>query len=157
MKSPCNRIFMTALTSFLISGMALTGCGGDSGGSETQDHGEVPAENETPDPNTAARQEHMKEIARLCEGIAMAVEEGSAGTIKADVEHLKGIMEEVATMPPRYDSSRFGFYASDFQIRADNLVAATETGSAIETDSALQALTITCGVCHYNCQFQSDL
>lgn len=157
MKSPSNRIMTTALTCLLISGMALAGCGGEGGSGESQDHAGEPAESEAPDPNTEARQEHMREIARLCEGVAGAVEEGSLGTVKADVEHLREIMEEVSTMPPRYDSSRFGFYASDFQIRAETLIAAAETGSAIEADSALQALTITCGVCHYNCKFPADL
>lgn len=157
MKSPFYRIMMAALACFLISGMAMMACGGEGGSGESQDHAEEPAESEAPDPNTEARQEHMREIARLCEGIASAVEEGSVGTVRADVEHLKDIMEEVSTMPPRYDSSRFGFYASDFQIRAETLIAAAETGSAIEADSALQDLTITCGVCHYNCKFPADL
>ncbi len=155
MKSPFYRIMVTALASFLISGIALVGCGGEGGG-EGQDHGAEPAESEAPDPNAETRQDRMREIARLCEGIARAVEEGSLGTITADVTHLKEIMEEVSTMPPRYDSSRYGFYASDFQIRAETLIAATETGSAIEADSALQDLTITCGVCHYNCKFPAD-
>lgn len=155
MKSPSYRIMMTALTCFLISGLAMAGCGGESGG-ESQGHGAEPAENEPPDPNTEARQEHMREIARLCEGIARAVEESSVGTIGADVVHLKEIMEEISTMPPRYDSSRYGFYASDFQIRAETLIAAAETGSAAEADSAFQDLTITCGVCHYNCKFPAD-
>ena len=155
MNSPFNRIMMTALTCFLISGMAVAGCGGEGGG-ESQDHGEETAESEAPDPNAETRQEHMREIARLCEGIAAAVEEGSMGTIRADVAHLKEIMVEIATMPPRYDSSRFGFYASDFQIRAETLIAAAETGSAIDADSALQALDITCGVCHYNCKYPAD-
>ena len=65
-------------------------------------------------------------------------------------------MEDVSKMPPRYDSSRYGFYASDFQIRAETLIAAAETGSAIEADSALQDLNITCGVCHYNCQYPAE-
>ena len=156
MNSPFYRIMMTALTCFLISGMALTGCGGEGGG-ESQDHGEEAAESEAPDPNAEARQERMREIARLCAGIAEAVEEGSVGTIRADVAQLKDIMEEVSTMPPRYDSSRYGFYASDFQVRAETLTSAAETGSAIEADSALQDLAITCGVCHYNCKFPADL
>ncbi len=155
MKRPFHRIMISALACFLIAGWAVAGCGGDEGG-ESQGHGGDAAESEAPDPNTETRQEHMREIARLCEGIARAVEEGSLGTISADVTHLKEIMEEVATMPPRYDSSRYGFYASDFQIRAETLMAAAETGSAIEADSALQDLNITCGVCHYNCQFPVD-
>ena len=155
MKRPFNRIMTSALACFLIAGWAVAGCGGEDGG-ESQDHGAEPAEIEAPDPNTESRQEHMREIARLCEGIARAVEEGSLGTIGADVTHLKEIMEEVSTMPPRYDSSRYGFYASDFQIRAETLIAAAQTGSAIEADSALQDLTITCGVCHYNCKFPAD-
>lgn len=156
MKSPFYRIMMAVLTCFLISGMAMVGCGGESGSGESQDHAEEPAESEAPDPNAEVRQEHMREIARLCEGIARAVEDGSLGTITADVTHLKEIMEEVSTMPPRYDSSRYGFYASDFQIRAETLIAAAETGSAIEADSAFQDLTITCGICHYNCKFPAD-
>ncbi len=156
MKSPFYRIMTTALACCLISGMVMAGCGGEGGG-ESQEHAEESAESEAPDPNAEARQEHMREIVRLCEGIAGAVEEGSVGTIRADVEHLKEIMEEVSTMPPRYDSSRYGFYASDFQIRAETLIAAAETGSAIEADSALQDLAITCGVCHYNCKFPADL
>ena len=156
MKSPFYRIMTTALACCLILGMVMAGCGGEGGG-ESQDHAEESAESEAPDPNAEARQEHMREIVRLCEGIAGAVEEGSVGTIRADVEHLKEIMEEVSTMPPRYDSSRYGFYASDFQIRAETLIAAAETGSAIEADSALQDLAITCGVCHYNCKFPADL
>ena len=156
MKSPFYRIMTTALACFLISGMAVAGCGGE-GGDESLHHGEESAESEAPDPNAETRQEHMREIARLCEGIAEAVEGGSVGTISADVADLKEIMEEVSTMPPRYDSSRYGFYASDFQIRAETLIAAAETGSVIEADSALQALTITCGVCHYNCKFPADL
>ncbi|MDE2846718.1 MAG: hypothetical protein OXO51_08440 [Gemmatimonadota bacterium] len=155
MKCPFNRIMTSALACFLVAGLAVAGCGGDDGG-ESRDHGAEPAEIEAPDPNTEARQEHMREIARLCEGIAAAVEKGSLGTIGDDVTHLKEIMEEVSTMPPRYDSSRYGFYASDFQIRAETLIAAAETGSAIEADSALQDLNITCGVCHYNCQYPAD-
>ena len=156
MKIPFYRIMMTALACFLLSGIVMAGCGGE-GGDESQDHAEEPAESEASDPNAEARQEHMREIARLCEGIAGAVEGGSVGTIRADVEHLKDIMEEVSTMPPRYDSSRFGFYASDFQIRAETLITAAETGSTVEADSALQDLSITCGVCHYNCKFPADL
>ena len=155
MKRPFHRIMISALACFLIAGWAVAGCGGDEGG-ESQDHGGEAAESEAPDPNTETRQEHMREVARLCEGIARAIEEGSLGTIGADATHLKEIMEEVSTMPPRYDSSRYGFYASDFQIRAETLIAAAETGSAIEADSALQDLAITCGVCHYNCQFPAD-
>ncbi|MCY3555688.1 MAG: hypothetical protein OXH56_10245 [Gemmatimonadetes bacterium] len=155
MKRPFNRIMTSALACFLIAGWAVAGCGGEDGG-DSQDHGAEPAEIEAPDPNTEARQEHMREIARLCEGIAAAVENGALGTIGADVSSLKEIMEEVSTMPPRYDSSRYGFYASDFQIRAETLIAAAETGSAIEADSALQDLNITCGVCHYNCQYPAD-
>lgn len=155
MKHPFNRIMTTALACFLIVGWTVAGCGSDEGG-ESQDHGGGAAESEAPDPNTETRQEHMREIARLCEGIASAVEEGSLGTITADVVHLKQIMEQVSTIPPRYDSSRYGFYASDFQIRAETLIAAAETGSAIEADSALQDLAITCGVCHYNCKFPAD-
>lgn len=156
MKIPFYRIMTTALACFLLSGIVMAGCGGE-GGDESQDHAEEPAESEASDPNAEARQEHMREIARLCEGIAGAVEGGSVGTIRADVEHLKDIMEEVSTMPPRYDSSRFGFYASDFQIRAETLITAAETGSTVEADSALQDLSITCGVCHYNCKFPADL
>ncbi len=152
MKSPYYRIVITAIACLFLAGTILAGCGGGE-----QEHAEEPAETEMPDLNTEARQEHMQEIARICEGIAMAVEEGTVGTVKADVENLKGIMENVATMPPRYDASRYGFYASDFQIRAETLITAAETGSAIEADSALQALTITCGVCHYNCKFPADL
>ncbi len=152
MKSPFYRIVMTAIACLFVAGTVLAGCGG-----EEQEHAEEPAESETPDPNTEARQAHMNEIAKLCEGIAKAVEEGSIGTVKADVEQLKGIMQEVAMMPPRYDASRYGFYASDFQIRAETLLTAAETGSAIEADSAMQALTVTCGVCHYNCKFPTDL
>ncbi len=155
MKRPFNRIMTSALACFLIAGWAVAGCGGEDGG-ESHDHGAEPAEVEAPDPNMEVRQEHMREIARLCEGIARAVEEGSLGTIGADVTSLKEIMEEVSTMPPRYDSSRYGFYASDFQIRAETLIAAAGTGSAIEADSALQDLTITCGVCHYNCQYPAE-
>lgn len=155
MKRPFNRIMTSALACFLIAGWAVAGCGGEDG-DESQDHGAEPAEIEAPDPNTEARQAHMREIARLCEGIARAVEEGSLGTIGADVTSLKEIMEVVSTMPPRYDSSRYGFYASDFQIRAETLIAAAATGSAIEADSALQDLNITCGVCHYNCQYPAD-
>ena len=121
MKLPFNRIMTTALACFLAAGLAVAGCGGEGGG-ESGGHGGEAAESEEPDPNTEARQEHMREIARLCEGIAMAVENGSVGTITADVTHLKEIMEEVSTMPPRYDSSRYGFYASDFQIRAETLI-----------------------------------
>ena len=154
MKRPFIRILTTTLSCFLIAGLTMAGCGGEGGGS--QDHAEEPAESEAPDPNTEARQEYMREIAQLCEGIALAIDEGSMGTIGADVANLKEVMEEVSTMPPRYDSSRFGFYASDFQIRADTLIAAAETGSAIEADSAMQALAITCGVCHYNCKFPAD-
>ena len=152
MKSPYYRIVMAAIACFFLAGTVLAGCSGGE-----QEHAEDPAESEAPDPNTEARQANMKEIAKLCEGIARAVEEGSVGTVKADVEHLKGIMEEVATMPPMYDATRFGFYAADFQIRAETLLTAAETGSAIEADSALQALTVTCGVCHYNCKFPTDL
>ena len=155
MNYPFNRIMTTALACLLTAGLAMAGCGGEGGG-ENGDHGGEPAEHEAPDPNTDARQEHMREIARLCVGIAAAVENNSLGSISADVTHLKEIMEEVSTMPPRYDSSRYGFYASDFQIRAETLIAAAETGSAIEADSAMQALTITCGVCHYNCKFPAD-
>jgi len=155
MKRPLNRIMTSALACFLIAGWAVAGCGGDDGG-ESQDHGAEPVEIEAPDLNTEARQEHMREIARLCEGIARAVEEGSLGTITADATQLKEIMEGVSTMPPRYDSSRYGCYASDFQIRAETLIAADETGSAIAPDSALQDLNITCGVCHYNCQYPAD-
>lgn len=155
MKHPFRRIVTSALACFLIAGMSMAGCGGEGGG-ESQDHAEESAESEAPDPNTEARQEYMREIARLCEGISMAVDNGSLGTISADVTSLKGIMEEVSTMPPRYDSSRFGFYASDFQIRAETLIVAAETGSAVEADSAMLALNITCGVCHYNCKFPAD-
>ena len=155
MKRPFNRIMTSALASFLIAGWAVAGCGGDDGG-DSQDHGAEPAEIEAPDPNAGARQEHMREIARLCEGIARAVEEGSLGTITADATQLKEIMEVVSAMPPRYDSSRYGFYASDFQVRAETLIVAAGTGSAIEAGSALQDLNITCGVCHYNCQYPAD-
>ncbi len=155
MKLPFNRIMTTALACFLAAGLAVAGCGGEGGG-ESADHGGEAAESEEPDPNTEARQEYMREIARLCVGIAAAVENNSLGTINADVSQLKEIMEDVSTMPPRYDSSRYGFYASDFQIRAETLIAAAETGSAIEADSAMQALSITCGVCHYNCKYPAD-
>lgn len=155
MKRPFNRIMTSALACFLIAGWAVAGCGGDEGG-ESQDHGAEPVEIEAPDPNAEVRQEHMREIARLCEGIARAIEEGSPGTITADVTQLKEIMEVVSTMPPRYDSSRYGFYASDFQVRAESLIVAAGTGSAIEAGSALQDLNITCGVCHYNCQYPAD-
>lgn len=154
MKLPFNRIMTTALACFLAAGLSVAGCGGE-GGDEGQHHGEA-AESEEPDPNTEARQDHMREIARLCVGIAAAVENNSLGTINADVSQLKEIMEDVSTIPPRYDSSRYGFYASDFQIRAETLIAAAETGSAIEADSAMQALSITCGVCHYNCKYPAD-
>ena len=155
MKRPFNRIMTSALACFLIAGWSVAGCGGEESG-ESQDHGAEPAEAEAPDPNTEVRQEHMREIARLCEGIARAVEDGSLGTIGSDVTQLRVIMEEVSTMPPRYDASRYGFYASDFQIRAETLIAAAQTGSAIAADSALQDLNITCGVCHYNCQYPAD-
>lgn len=155
MKLPFNRIMTTALACFLIAGLAVAGCGGDGGG-DGQHHGGEAVENEEPDPNTEARQEYMREIARLCVGIDAAVENNSLGSITADVTQLKEIMEDVSTMPPRYDSSRYGFYASDFQIRAETLIAAAETGSAIEADSAMQALSITCGVCHYNCKYPAD-
>lgn len=151
MKFPFNRVMISVLACFLIAGLAVAGCGGES-----QDHAGESTETEEPDPNTETRQEHMREIARLCEGIAAAVENGSLGTITADVTQLKEIMVEVSTMPPRYDSSRYGFYASDFQIRAETLIAAAGTGSAIEAGSALQDLNITCGVCHYNCQYPAD-
>ena len=154
MNCPFSRFRTTTLACFLIAGLAMAGCGGDGG--ETQDHASETAESEAPDPNTEARQDHMREIARLCEGIALAIEEGSLDAISADVSNLKDVMEVVSTMPPRYDSSRFGFYTSDFQIRAETLMAAAETGSAIEADSAMQALAITCGVCHYNCKFPAD-
>ena len=153
MKSSYCRIMMTAIACFFAAGTIVAGCGGD----EAQEHAEEPTEVEMPDPNTEARQEHMQEIAKLCEGIAAAIEEGSMTTVMADVENLKGIMEVVATIPPQYDATRYGFYASDFQIRAETLITAAETGSAIEADSALQALTVTCGVCHYNCKFPADL
>ncbi len=158
MKSLFNRIVMAVLTTgFLISGMVVAGCGGENGSGDSQGHAEETAESEAPDPNTEARQEHMKEIARLCEGIASAIEEGSVETVGSDVARLKDIMEVVSTMPPRYDSARYGFYASDFQIRAETLITAAENGSAIEAGTALQELTITCGVCHYNCKFPADL
>lgn len=162
MKRPFNPIMTSVLACILIAGWTVAGCGGDNGGESrdhsgvNQGHGAESADSAAPDPNTEARQEHMREIARLCEGIARAIEEGSLGTITADVDQLKEIMEEVSTMPPRYDSSRYGFYASDFQIRAETLIAAAGTGSAIEAGSALQDLNITCGVCHYNCQYPPD-
>lgn len=152
MKSPYHRIALTIAACFIFFGTVSLGCGG-----EEQIHIEETSEIETPDPNIGTRQQQMKKIAEICQGIAKAVTNGSVGTVKADAESLKEIMEIIATMPPSYDATRYGFYASDFQIRADMLINAAESGSAIETDAALKSLRVTCGVCHYNCNFPIDL
>ena len=145
------RIVMALVACFIFAGTVALGC------SEAEEHVEETPEIETPDPNISTRQKHMKAIAEICEGIAIAVKKGSVGSVKADAESIKEIMEIVAPMPPSYDATRYGFYASDFQIRADMLITAAESGSVIETDSALRSLSVTCGVCHYNCNFPKDL
>tara|TARA_B100000029_G_scaffold389840_1_gene386381 strand:+ start:85791 stop:86249 length:459 start_codon:yes stop_codon:yes gene_type:complete len=152
MKRPYYQIIVATFVLFFITTIVDVGCGNNE-----VEHVEELLKTEKPDSNKDSRQEHMRELAKLYEVIAGAVDNGSLKTIKGDARSLKEIMKEVATIPPKYDATRYGFYASDFQVRVEDLATAAEQGSAVATKSALENLAITCGVCHYNCQLPNKI
>lgn len=152
MKSPLYRLTLGLCVCSVVAALALVACGG---GDEEQAADEKAAE--PADQNFSIRQMRMKEISQICGGIQKALKSGSVETIAADARKLRAIMEEVATIPPPYDTEKYKFYAQDFQSKADTLALTAEGGAVDTTKPAFLTLTETCGVCHYTCKYPLDL